>query len=513
VPVTHSNARTIAIGYLSAVLVVVALVCPRLASADATVVDQWGSEGSGDGQFSIPSDLAVGSGGSIYVADSANNRIQKFTASGAFVTKWGASGSGDGEFGFPQGVATNAAGDVYVADSVNGRVQEFTADGAFIRQWGTAGSEDGQFSNPLGIAIDGAGSVYVADNGNSRVQKFTADGQFITKWGSSGSGDGEFGVLFGLEVDRTGNVYVPDGNNRIEKFSSAGAFITKWGTLGNGDGQLSFAFDVAVAPDGNVAVADGGNGRIQTFTPDGAFVSKFDRLEPGSQTFLPRAVAAEPGGDLYILDLQAGGLNRVLRVRGVALPAPVVAKTVNVAPASGKVFVSVPARGAFASVSVPGIKGRRFVPLTEARQLPVGAIVDTRKGSLSLTSASTAAGKSFSGTFSAGVFTALQSRSGLTDLPLKGSSFRPCARAAGKKASAALSKRTIRRIHANAKGRFRTRGRYSAATVRGTEWDTIDRCDGTLTKVKRGVVVVRDNRKHRNITVRAGKSYLARAPG
>ena len=62
-------------------------------------------------------------------------------------------------------------------------------------------------------------------------------------------------------------------------------------------------------------------------------------------------------------------------------------------------------------------------------------------------------------------------------------------------------------------GVFAPRGRYSAATVRGTIWDTIDRCDGTLTKVKRGVVVVRDNRKRRNITVRAGKSYLARAPG
>jgi hypothetical protein len=195
------------------------------------------------------------------------------------------------------------------------------------------------------------------------------------------------------------------------------------------------------------------------------------------------------------------------------VPPPVLGKSVNVEPASGKVFVSVPAGSAFASLSVPGIKGRRFVPLTKARQLPVGSIVDTRKGSLSLTSASTKAGEVFSGIFSAGVFTALQSRSGLTDLPLKGSSFSSCTKRTGKKASAALSKRTIRRIHANAKGRFRTRGRYSAAIVRGTEWDTIDRCDGTLTKVKRGTVIVRDNRKHRNITVRAGKSYLARAAG
>jgi hypothetical protein len=152
------------------------------------------------------------------------------------------------------------------------------------------------------------------------------------------------------------------------------------------------------------------------------------------------------------------------------------------------------------------------VALTEARQLPIGSILDTRRGSLTLTSASTKAGQVFSGIFSAGVFQTLQSRSGLTTLPLKGSSFRSCTARAGR-ASAALSRRVIRRMRGNASGRFRTRGRYSAATVRGTIWETIDRCDGTLTKVTRGTVVVRDFRKRRNITVRAGKSYLARAPG
>ncbi len=198
-------------------------------------------------------------------------------------------------------------------------------------------------------------------------------------------------------------------------------------------------------------------------------------------------------------------------VPSTLLAPPVLAKTVNAAPASGKVFVSVPAGSAFASLAVPGIKGRRFVPLTAARQLPVGSILDTRRGSLTLTAASTKAGEVFSGVFSAGVFQTLQSRSGLTTLPLKGSSFRACAARAGR-ASAALSRRVIRRMRSSASGRFRTRGRYSAATVRGTIWQTIDRCDGTLTKVTRGTVVVRDFRKRRNITVRAGKSYLARAP-
>ena len=248
------------------------------------------------------------------------------------------------------------------------------------------------------------------------------------------------------------------------------------------------------------------------WSPDGSKIAFIN--DPGTNA----AVQEE----LYVMNSDGSGAAPIGADTNIALdwgvpstlpPPPVLARTVNAAPVSGKVFVSVPAGSAFASLAVPGIKGRKFVPLTAARQIPVGSIVDTRKGSVSLASASTKAGELFSGTFSAGVFTALQSRSGLTTLPLKGSSFRPCARAAGSKASAALSRRAIRRLRANASGRFRTSGRYSAATVRGTTWDTIDRCDGTLTKVKRGVVVVRDNRKHRNITVRAGKSYLARAPG
>ena len=68
----------------------------------------------------------------------------------------------------------------------------------------------------------------------------------------------------------------------------------------------------------------------------------------------------------------------------------------------------------------------------------------------------------------------------------------------------------LRRLFGRAHGRFRTRGRNSTATVRGTEWSVVDRCDGTLTTVKRGTVVVRDRVKHRTVTLRSGQRYLAR---
>ena len=72
-----------------------------------------------------------------------------------------------------------------------------------------------------------------------------------------------------------GSVYVADNYNyRIQKFTSEGVFVSKWGTQGSGDGQFDEAWDVAVAPDGGVYVADYGNYRVQKFTSNGASVSK-----------------------------------------------------------------------------------------------------------------------------------------------------------------------------------------------------------------------------------------------
>jgi hypothetical protein len=196
------------------------------------------------------------------------------------------------------------------------------------------------------------------------------------------------------------------------------------------------------------------------------------------------------------------------------LPAPVLGKTANVAPVKGTVLVGIKA----GAVSVAGKgrasqKGLTFVPLQEARQVPVGSFLNTRKGTVRLQSAANRAGKRQTGDYSKGLFQVLQSRKkkarGLTSMVLKGGRFTGCGTA--KRAQAALSRRTIRRLRASAKGRFRTRGRYSAATVRGTKWTVTDRCDGTLTKVTRGKVAVRDFRRKKTIIVKAGKSYLARA--
>ncbi|TMA57524.1 MAG: hypothetical protein E6J75_07440, partial [Deltaproteobacteria bacterium] len=90
-----------------------------------------------------------------------------------FLTNWGSLGSGDGEFSQPSGVAVDGSGNVFVADTGNNRIQEFTNTGTFLAKWGTTGSGDGEFFAPYGVGVDTSGNIFVADTNNNRIQKFT----------------------------------------------------------------------------------------------------------------------------------------------------------------------------------------------------------------------------------------------------------------------------------------------------------------------------------------------------
>ncbi|HWX45931.1 MAG TPA: choice-of-anchor Q domain-containing protein [Solirubrobacteraceae bacterium] len=226
-------------------------------------------------------------------------------------------------------------------------------------------------------------------------------------------------------------------------------------------------------------------------------------------------------------------------------PPPVLGKSVNVTPVSGIVYIELPPGAKLASVlpSSPGVeafapltdgrafaaladgqafaaltKGLRFIPLTEARQIPVGSTLDTTAGVVSITTATTASrkGKLQSGDFGAGIFKLLQQRRqrGLTELNIiDNHSARQVCATVGKARIAAKqpSNKVLGRLNASSHGRFTARGHYSAATVRGTIWSVANQCDGTLTRVKRGVVSVRDFRRRKTITLFTGQSYLARA--
>ena len=368
--------------------------CPGADACPWAQVNSFGDVGSGE--FRAPTGIGGDGGGNLYVLEQDTNRVQKLDANGGFLQEWGGEGSAEGKFSIPSDIAVDAAGSgVYVTDSDNSRVEKFDTSGSFVSAWGwgvadgsaayqvcTAncragilGSGSGQFNAPLGIATDGV-NVYVADATNKRVQKFDLGGAIIGQWaipaaqtprrlavaggkvyvttradvvwrfdtngspdgtwdgdgvtGSPGSGAGQLSDPEGVAVDASG-VYVADSdNNRVAKFDLGGQFTTMWGwgvedggsalqscsascqagAVGSGDGQFVAPYGI-LAAGGGVWVADSYNHRLQRFGQAGAHQLTVGAPPGAGNFYFPTDVATTPSGDVYVADRGAHAIQRL----------------------------------------------------------------------------------------------------------------------------------------------------------------------------------------------------------
>jgi len=200
----------------------------------------------------------------------------------------------------PQQIAVDDERNIYVADTGNSRIQKFTSDGEFLSSWETNGFENGELQSSVGIAIYES-NVYVVDEMQNTIQKFDNDGNFILKWGGLGSENGQFIDPQGITINSSGVVYVADSmNHRIQTFTSDGEFLSSFGNYGFGDGNLKNPVDVAVSGD-FIYVSDPGNYKIEKYTSDGIFLKSFDYNFGGSQV-RPGGLVADPNGDIYFVD-------------------------------------------------------------------------------------------------------------------------------------------------------------------------------------------------------------------
>jgi hypothetical protein len=187
-----------------------------------------GGFGQAEGQFSGPRDIAFAPDGSFYVADTFNHRIQHFSPSGEVLHVWGSFSPAEidpkppGTFNEPWGVAVAPDGTVYVADTWNNRIQHFQADGEFIELWDQVdlGEAEPFFYGPRAIVVDDQGRVFVADTGNKRIVVFDAEGQALSIIGGPGPDLGRLEEPVGLAINPQGQLYVADTwNGRVQFFT------------------------------------------------------------------------------------------------------------------------------------------------------------------------------------------------------------------------------------------------------------------------------------------------------
>jgi DNA-binding beta-propeller fold protein YncE/uncharacterized membrane protein len=280
-----------------------------------------GGAGFEKGQFQAPRQIALAPDGSLYIADSLNHRIQHLSPDGQVLQVWGtyadvAQGEAPaGTFNEPWGVAVAPDGSVYVADTWNYRIQKFTSDGKFLLMWGSgpAVGQD-QFYGPRGLAVDSLGHLFVADTGNKRIVIFDANGNYLNEFGSPGMQLGLLDEPVDIALDSAGNVYVTDTwNQRIQVFApdDTRLFYTasaEWpveGWYGNGLENKPF---ITVDAAGTVSVTDPELCRVISFSFSGKPIHVWDGCVTGSAFQVPIGIVADSSGGLWVSDATSGNL-------------------------------------------------------------------------------------------------------------------------------------------------------------------------------------------------------------
>lgn len=177
-------------------------------------VGQKGNPGTGHNQFHDPASLTFMPDGSFYVADGyVNARVIKFDKNGKFLLEWGTKGSGPGQFNLIHSIGIDANKRIYTADRVNNRIQIFDESGKFLDQWPNVRSV-------TRIVATDDGAIWVAAAGYNRFAKFDLNGKLLYHWGLFGAEPGLMDNPHQYDVDRDGNLYVADANNnRVQKFT------------------------------------------------------------------------------------------------------------------------------------------------------------------------------------------------------------------------------------------------------------------------------------------------------
>jgi uncharacterized protein (TIGR03663 family) len=239
--------------------------------SEGQFLDVWGTAGGGEGQFNEPWGIAVDGEGNIYVADTWNHRIQKFDANLEFVTTWGGPfldvGAREPEplelFG-PRDIAIDGEGSVWVTDTGNKRVLKFSPDGDVLGAFGREGTAPGEFREPVGIAVGPDGNIYVADAWNQRIQRFDSEFNYLGEIAVPTWGSEEVTAKPYLSLMSNGDIVASDpANGTILLYSGEGELLGSWQLPELPGGIAGRPVGIVVSSQGDVYVSDAAGNEVR----------------------------------------------------------------------------------------------------------------------------------------------------------------------------------------------------------------------------------------------------------
>jgi RHS repeat-associated protein len=325
---------------------------PAAVGKDARVPPRYGSafgtKGTGAGQFGSLSGDAIDASGDAWAVDPANNRIEKFSASGAFDETIGfgvsngeaklesctssclagIAGANPGQFSDPVGIAISG-GYVYIADYGNDRIEKLKENGEYVTEFGSKGIRAGQLEGPVSVGVTAAGDVWIGEKTNDRLSEFNASsGAFLEtigfgvispgedkfekctgkgetcEAGITGSGPGQFDVVRGITTVGARTYVADSGDDRIDSFNDeTGEYLSTFGSKGAGNGQFNEPTGITENPsNGYLYIADSGNDRIEAMSTGGEYIFQFGYKGTGSGQFSTPEGIAINANDAYVAD-------------------------------------------------------------------------------------------------------------------------------------------------------------------------------------------------------------------
>ena len=240
-----------------------------------------------------PRGTAVAPGGGLFVGSDCHalSHMEQFNAAGALVASWGFTPRYGGP---PNGVAIDGSGNVYVIDMGQNRVLKYTTSGAFIAGWSGG-------VMPVDVAVDGSGDVYVAAMGGNHVRKTTPTGVLLATFGSFGSTPGHFQSLTGVTVDGSGRVYGTDNlRMKVVRFLANGSFDMEFNVP-------SPPADVAVGLDGNIYVISSETQQVYQYSPGGVWLQSFGSPQGLD---LPYRIVIDSFGMIYVTEQNSNRITK-----------------------------------------------------------------------------------------------------------------------------------------------------------------------------------------------------------